>query len=76
MGERALELNPSLVGESWPSNPSPTTSSFSSSGGGVGVRGGIGSGITDAMVSKERRYIGHEHYVKHLQRKERTAKLG
>lgn len=49
MGESAFGLNPNLVGESWFSNPRPT-GAFSSSGGGVGVLGGTGSGISDAML--------------------------
>lgn len=49
MGDNDLGSNVVLVGESMtPSNPSPAVSS--SSGGGVGVRGGSGMGIDDAMI--------------------------
>lgn len=56
MGERAFGLKPSFEGESWFSNPRPTDCGCvdPSSGGGVGVRGGRGTGISDAMVECER----------------------
>jgi hypothetical protein len=51
MGESAFVLNPSFVGDSWFSNPRPTgCAPPASSGGGVGVRGGTGSGIPEAIV--------------------------
>jgi len=50
-GDKASGLNLSRAGEYGWSNPKPTGFS-SSSGGGVGVRGGAGIGIPDAMMSE------------------------
>jgi hypothetical protein len=61
MGDRASGSNECLVGEETvevetPSRPRPVTAveavdiSTRSSGGGVGVRGGIGRGIEEAIV--------------------------
>ena len=49
MGDNAFGLNPSLVGEGRSSGPG-SMGALPSSGGGVGVRGGTGSGILDAML--------------------------
>lgn len=51
MGERAFGLKPRFAAESSPSNPRPTGCGGSSSGGGVGVRGGTGNGIFEAMAA-------------------------
>ena len=50
MGESAFESKPNFPGDSSPSNPRPTGSGASSSGGGVGVRGGTGNGMFEAMT--------------------------
>lgn len=49
MGDSAFGLNPSFVGESRSSSPG-STGAFLSSGGGVGVLGGTGKGMLDAML--------------------------
>lgn len=51
MGESACGSNPNCPGDSSPSNPRPTGSGESSSGGGVGVRGGTGNGMFEAMTA-------------------------
>jgi hypothetical protein len=52
MGDNALGLNPSFEGDMELSKPSPTGGlNFSSSGGGVGVLGGAGMGLSEAMVA-------------------------
>jgi hypothetical protein len=52
IGDSALGLNPRFEGDMEFSNPSPTGGlNRSSSGGGVGVRGGAGIGLSEAMVA-------------------------
>lgn len=52
IGESAFGSNPSPPADSSPSNPSPTgCCGASSSGGGVGVRGGSGMGMFEVMAA-------------------------
>lgn len=50
-GDSAFGLKPSVAAGSSLSNPSPTGRGGSSSGGGVGVLGGTGNGMSDAMFN-------------------------
>lgn len=51
MGDSAFGLKPKFPADSSPSNPSPTGNDASSSGGGVGVRGGTGRGMLEAIIA-------------------------
>lgn len=58
MGDRAFGLKPSVVAGSSFSNPRPTGCGASfSSGGGVGVLGGMGRGMFEAMAGAKERQI-------------------
>lgn len=52
IGESAFGLKPRLSAGRSPSNPNPTGSGALSSGGGVGVLGGTGNGIFEAIMRR------------------------
>lgn len=57
MGDSAFGLKPRVAAGSSSSNPRPTGCCASSSGGGVGVLGGRGSGMFEAMAGCKERQI-------------------